>query len=269
MNRTAELCVDIRHRRGEDEYCQRLALDGLYLCHGHKREMGRLIAEMPARYDDLDRALTPSGGGRGGGAPGLFIDEAAADLRSDMAGLLASWCAVVVDERGVTPPASEEIWRTAPWLTIHIDWCAAQEFAGDMLAELRAVTGRSYGIADIRPRRLPLDEQCLTHTDGARCTGTVTIVVRGDDWTARCPECGTTQDATPYLRLARRGQWITAADVIHLAALFDIPCSVDVIYQWKRRRRIIGRRGLVENEYELRSVQRYLVRRQAEQNRVA
>lgn len=265
LTRTAELCLT--ERRGE--LCPNLALDGLRLCWCHRRDLERLIAELPARHDDLTRPLGAPSTTRGTSAPGLSVDEAAADLRHEMTALLASWCSVVVDTRGVTAPASEEIWRTAPWLTVHVEWCAAQEFAGDMLAELRGVTGRSYGIADIPARYLDLGDQCLTHEDGERCTGVVTLVVRGDDWAARCPVCETVQEATPYLRTAQRGEWVTAEDVIRLAGVFGIACSIDVIYQWKRRKRIVGRPGPLGGLYDLGSVQRYLVRRQTEQRRIS
>ncbi|MBO0883673.1 MAG: hypothetical protein J2P17_25725, partial [Mycobacterium sp.] len=274
----SDLCVQT-HRVDPDR--PRPALDGLRLCHGHHRELERLIAELPARYDDLDRAIT--GAGSGGGTtthPGLNIDEAAADLRSQIRYDLLTWTTYVTRERGLLGPRSEEPNTTAPWLTIHIDWLAADHYAAvHLLPVLRELTGRTYGIADIPARHLDLEEQCLVHVDGERCDGIITLVVRGDDWTAHCPTCRAAakeagepyvpQDATPYLRLARRGQWITAEDVITLAELFGIAASDDVVRQWKHRRRIRGRLGPDGVVYDLRSVQRYLVQRQTEQRRIA
>jgi hypothetical protein len=256
-------------------------VDGLRLCEGHYRELERLVAEMPARYDDLDRALLAAGagGGAAGGHPGLEIDEAAADLRSQIRHDLLWWCGYVADHRGVTRLRREDPFTAAAWLTIHIDWLAAdQRAATELLPVLRELTGRSYGITDIPARHLDLGEQCLVNRDGERCTGIVTLVVRGDDWTATCPACRDRarrdgvryepQDAIPYLRLAQRGKWITADDVVHLAALFGVTANADVVYQWKSRKRIVGRAGPVENMYDLASVQRYLVRRQGDQRRV-
>lgn len=266
----SDLCVDIRTRRDGDHYCQRIALDGLYLCHGHRRELARLITEMPARYDDLNRPLGPASPTGGGSDHGITIDEAAATLRSQIQHDLLWWCIYVADARGITRPGAADIHATTAWLTRHIDWCAANRPAAEeLLPVLRELTGRTYGITDTPARYLDLGEQCLTHEDGDRCTGMVTIVIRGDDWVARCPTCEVDQDATPYLRLARRGQWITAAEVIHLAGLFGIAASEDVVRQWKHRRRIRGRLGHLQNEYDLRSVQRYLVQRQAEMRRIS
>ncbi|MER6892010.1 hypothetical protein [Streptomyces halstedii] len=181
--------------------------------------------------------------------------------RSRMAAVLASWCRVVAEDCGLTPPAGPEPSRTAPWMAAHIDWCAGNEWAAVMLAELREVTGRAYGLADVRARRVPLAAQCLTHSGGERCTGAITIVVRGDEWAAHCGTCGTVQEATPYLRGTRGGRWVTAEGVIVLARVFGLPCSRDVVRQWHHRRRIQGRRIGDLTWYDLASVQRYLAQR--------
>lgn len=254
-----DLCV-MTHRQDPDR--PRPAVDGLYLCRGHLRELERLVAEMPARHDDLDRALLASGPKtHTTSSPGLTVDEAAADLRMHMTNLVASWCRVVAEDRGITTPAGPELARTSPWLIPHLQWCAAHRWVDEMLTELRQVTGRAIGLTDIPARRIRLGEQCLTHTDGERCDGIVTIIIRGDDWTARCPTCRIDQDAIPYLRAVRAGQWITGEEVIQLAALYGITASDDVIWQWRHRRRITARNDGRQNLYDLASVQQYLTRR--------
>jgi hypothetical protein len=259
-------CV-LTHRTDPDR--PRRAIDGLYVCHGHHAELERLIAEMPARYNDLDR---PKGAGGPkitfANEPGLTVDEAAANLRQQITGTIASWCRVVAEDRGITPPAGPEISRTAPWLTTHVDWCAAHRWVDEMLLELRQVTGRAIGITDIPARRVELGEQCLVHADGERCVGEVTIIIRGDEWIARCSECVGDQEATQYLRIVQRGQWVTADSVVRLAGLFGIVANSDAIRQWKHRKHIRGIVGDVENLYDLESVQRYLVKRQTDRERV-
>lgn len=243
----------------------RQALPGLYLCEGHRGELERLVVELPAYYDDLDRAHAPGSGGRPvHGNGGLAVDEDAAQHRSHMAGVVASWCAVVARDRGMTPPTSTEPADTCRWLRPHLDWCAAHDWAPDMITELRSATGRAIGMVDIRAHRVPLAAQCLTHQGGERCTGHVTIRVQGDDWTAYCPECETRQEATPYLRGTLGGRWVTQDEVIAIARVFDLPCGPDVIRQWRHRRRITGRRlddGTVA--YDLASVQAYIAGRSA------
>lgn len=268
MTNAADVCI-MTHYVDPDR--PRLALDGLYLCYGHHAELERLVAELPRRHDDLQRALLTAGGPKiyTGGTPGLTVDEAAARLRSRLAGILASWCSVVVQHRGVTPPASTAIAHTAPWMLRHIKWCAAHDWVTVMLTELRQATREAIGITDIPARRIPLDEQCRQHLDGARCTGIVTLLARGDDWLARCDTCAVDQDAIPYLRAVRSGHWITCEEVIALADVYGIPCSPDVVRQWKHRRRIRGRDDGRRAWYDLRSVQTYLDRRRAYRDRLA
>jgi hypothetical protein len=259
---SSDLCV-MTHR--QDPERPRRAVDGLYLCIGHLRELRHLVAQMPARHEDLRRVHGPGGprtSGGGGAGVGLSFDEPVAAHRSHMEAVLASWCRVVVEDRGVTAPPDTGIGETARWLARHVDWCAAHEWVADMLVELRQVSGRALHLADIPARRVQLGERCLTHAGGEPCTGTVTLIIIGDDWSAYCPVCDQVQDATPYLRVARSGRWITAEGAITLAHLFGIPCSENVLYQWRHRRRIVGRIVAGAVQYDLASVQRYLAQRQ-------
>lgn len=270
---TADICI-ASHAKDPDR--PRRALDGRYLCHGHRADLEQLVAEMPALHDDLDRPRTPGPKSYGGGGEsyGLTIDHAAADLRRAMAGTLASWCRVVSEDRGVHPPASPAIHHTAPWLVNdragHLDWCAANRWVDQMLDELRELRRNARGMIDLPARRVDLGSQCLTHADGQRCAGTVVLVIRGDDWHAHCPVCGQRQDVGPYLRtLNRPGAWISQHGVIRLARARGFACSAEVVRQWHHRRKITGRQGASGIEYELDSVQGYLARRQAERERIA
>lgn len=258
----ADICV-MEHKRDPDR--PRQALPGLYVCHGHHAELERLIAEMPARADDLDRARGPGGPRPPGAASGLPIDDRAAEHRTQMAGVVASWCRVVAEDRGITTPAGPELHRTCPWLLRHVDWCCGNRWVDEMLSELRQVTGRALALADIPARRVPLAAQCLTHEGGERCTGTVTIIVRGDDWTARCTDCEQVQDATPYLREG----WVVAEGVIMVATMRGAPCSAEVVRQWHHRRKITGERRGERMYYDLKTVNEYLDRRGAQNGRLA
>lgn len=269
MTTTADICI-APHAVDPDR--PRRAIDGQYLCHGHRLDLEQLVAEMPGAYGDLDRPRTlgPKAYGGGGDSPGLSVDSAAADLRRAMADTLASWCRVVSEDRGVTPPAGPEITRTAPWLVRHIDWCAANRWVDEMLAELRELASSARRLVDLPARRVPLGTACLHHADGQPCTGTITLWIRGDDWTARCDVCAGDQEPGPYLRaMTKPNQWITTDGVIRLAHMAGIPCSSDVVWQWHHRGRIVGRRGADGVMYELASVNTYLAKRQAERERVA
>lgn len=250
-------CV-LEHRKDPER--PRRAIDGGYICQGHLGELWTLVSEMGEKADDLDRANGP-GGKRSGTGDGLTIDLAVAEQRSAMAGVMASWCRVVAEDRGILTPDGPELHRTVPWLERHVDWCAAQPWVDEMLLELRQVAGRAVGLTDIPSRRIPLGEQCLTHADGERCTGAIVIVIRGDDWSARCAVCEEVQEATPYLRGAT-GKWVSTEGVITLARLFGVIANAEVVRQWKSRRKITGRVDGIVSWYDLGSVQTYLARRQ-------
>lgn len=267
MTPANDLCV-LTHRLDPER--PRPALDGLRLCHGHRTELERRITELPNHHDDLNRPKN------GGGPkithktdPGIHIDETAADLRTQIQHDLLWWCIYVADQRGLNQPTRADPHTTAAWLTRHLDWLAAdQPAAEELLPVLRELTGRAIGITDIPARRVHLGEQCLTHDDGERCPGEIVIVIRGDEWVARCPACMVDQDPTPYLRHAQDGQWITADGVIRLAALSGVTADRDVVRQWKHRKKITGIVGDVENLYDLRSVQDYLKKRQTDREKI-
>jgi hypothetical protein len=143
-----------------------------------------------------------------------------------------------------------------------VEWIAANRWVDEMAAELRDVTRTARALTDIRPIRVPLAARCLMHRDGERCAGQVTIYVRGDDWTARCssPECGDVQDATGYLK----GNGVISGDgVMLLARRYGVPCSSDVLRQWKHRGKITGK--LIGDVWwwDLKSTHDYLSRRAA------
>jgi hypothetical protein len=260
------LCV-LDHRGGQT----RRAIDGLWLCTGHRRELGEHVTRMPARADDLETPGRGSGPRPRGSHADLAVDERAAAHRAHMTAVVASWCRVVAEDRGVTPPASASLARTCPWLLPHLDWCAGNRWVDEMLAELRDLTRKARAITDIPAIRVPLAAACLRHRDGERCTGQVTIYVRGDDWTARCTaeECEGVQDATPYLRVMQKGRGVTEADVIVMAARYGIAASPDVVRQWKHRGKIAAQTVGDAVWYDLASVQTYLVKRKTRRECVA
>lgn len=262
-------CV-MTHRVDPDR--PRRAADGLYLCAGHQGELEQLIAEMPVRADDLGRAAGASGPRPPGSHSELSVDEPAARHRAHMAGVVASWCRVVAEDHHITPPRSAGLADTCPWLIPHLGWCAANRWVDEMLLELRKATGKALGLVDIRAHRVPLGVQCFVHRDGERCTGTVTLVVRADDWLARCdhPDCTEPQrDVTPYLRSVRKGCGVTEEDVTIMAARFGVAVNGDVLRQWRHRGNVTAQviAGVVW--YDLASVTVYLARRKAQRERLA
>ena len=206
-----DICV-ARHKR--DPKRERQAAPGLYLCFGCRDQLEQLIAEMPARFDELGRALTASGSGGGQRVSGSSgepapINLAAAEHRQQIAGVLASWSMLIAGERGIAAPAGPQVSRTAPWLTVHIDWCAGNRWVDEMLEEIRALDGRARAICN-PDRRLPTGERCrVVSEDGDRCDGVITMRQHDDEaWKAHCSRCGP-QLPGAYMADTVADRWVT------------------------------------------------------------
>ncbi len=50
-------------------------------------------------------------------------------IRDRIRHTFASWSRLIVEDRGVNPPATAELHATAVFLTIHADWLACQPLA--------------------------------------------------------------------------------------------------------------------------------------------
>ncbi len=67
---------------------------------------------------------------------GIALNEAVVTIRSDILGVLASWCALVANERGVTGPDELSIRRLTTFLSIHLNWLTEHPSAPDLVDEL-------------------------------------------------------------------------------------------------------------------------------------
>jgi hypothetical protein len=168
----------------------RRALPTLRLCSSCRRQLERLIADMPGLYADLGRALatTGSAGQRvsGSAAEPLPINPAVADHRSEMHHGLVSWCVYVADARGIELPTSSEPAVTAAWLTTHAEWLAGDRAAAEeCLPVMRALAGRArallYPSGSKRIAIGPCCEVIDETVSDARCCGTLYATVRAED----------------------------------------------------------------------------------------
>ena len=178
-----DVCV-MTHRQDPDR--PRQALDGLYLCQGHRNELESLVAEMPARYGDLGRILSAGsrrGGQRVSGTPGsrVPINPAIADQRAQINAVMVSWCALVRDERGTDGPDRSGIEHACTWLLQHIEWCAGHRWVDEMLGELRQLAGKSWAVIDPDGSKRITIGPCISTTDEGPCDGTLYATVRADD----------------------------------------------------------------------------------------
>lgn len=153
------LCVNPRCRipgrhaegcAGNCRGCQRAwSADGLRLCPVCARRIGENAVKLGKLYVELELVLRPSGaGGRSSGKPGSASpprDDVVA-TRTEIRHVLAGWCRVVSEERGLDLPA-DEVSAMGAYLRLHGDWLAASDYADEVSDELAGLVGRAWGLA--------------------------------------------------------------------------------------------------------------------------
>lgn len=155
---------------------RRTAAPGLRLCTTCYHDLKANLLELPEIYDDCESVLHPRrnptlqrvSGSRQ--STGIRLDEAAITARSSIIGFLASWSAMVADERSVTRPAHRRPDHLADFLISHLNWLLAHQTAGDFAEEIADITRRARRSAYTQPAlRIDLG-QCIHSDCGADMT---------------------------------------------------------------------------------------------------
>lgn len=168
---TSALCVG--HKCGNVPHGtrpRRTAAPGLRLCTTCYHDLKASLIELPGIYDDCESALHPRrnptlqrvSGSRQ--SPGIRLDEGAITARSGIVGFLASWSALVADERSVHRPPHRSPDALADFLLTHLNWLLAHATAADFAAEIAELTRHARRSAYTQPAlRIDLG-QCI-HAD--------------------------------------------------------------------------------------------------------
>jgi hypothetical protein len=146
---------------------RRTAAPGLRLCTSCYHDLKANLLELPEIYDDCESVLHPRrnptlqrvSGSRQ--STGIRLDEAAITARSCIMGFLASWAALVADERAVRRPVRRRPDEMADFLVVHLNWLLAHPTAGDFAAEISEIAHRARRSAYTQPAlRMDLG-QCI------------------------------------------------------------------------------------------------------------
>jgi hypothetical protein len=154
---------------------RRIALRDQTLCRECAEELRSNLVELPRLHADYESALLPQHtpshqrvrGCRQGGGPA--IDEEALAARSAILGFLSAWSALVVDERGIAPPASRKPSGLAAFLLRNLSWLRTHPAVADLADEAHGLVARGHRSAHLR-RDLRMDLGQCVHTD---CTATM------------------------------------------------------------------------------------------------
>lgn len=188
--------------------CQSAAEAGLPVCRGCHERVRRVLTELPALYRHCESLLVrfPSAfverrAGRTA-ATGLTLPEPVTNVRRDMVAVLASWCALVADERNVRRPGRRDAGGLCAFLAIHVDWLLAHPAGLSFAEELTEVAVAARQAANSAP--VPNIElgQCVE--DGCDHPMTVTRPTGGapSSLEVRCA-AGHAWQTRQWLQLAR------------------------------------------------------------------
>lgn len=141
-----------RSRRHIGQSRQPQVRPGLQLCVECRNELENDLIELPEWYESCEHVLDTlqpyrfaersnghtngNNGKTNGKTNGIRLADAAVTVRSDMIGLLSSWCGLVVDERGVSKPDHLDIRQLTGFLAIHLEWLTAHAVAPDFADEI-------------------------------------------------------------------------------------------------------------------------------------
>jgi hypothetical protein len=238
-----KLCVGAKCQR--DVNGPRLAENGLYLCFHDRDRLGHNAFEAGRVYEALAHVLTRTGrpGERvsgSSGSVGISLDPVAADERNTVRVVLAGWCRVVAEERGVHLPQDTTV-GMAMYLRTHADWLARQPYASDVSAELDDAAWNSAR------RRLAYPSggalfigECPLHVlddDRVVVCGTRLTVRPEDHGMVSCRGCGAAETVEEWQRriVGDLGATATAAEVAALLSWrWKRPVDRDQVRQWWR-----------------------------------
>jgi hypothetical protein len=136
---------------------RRTAAPGLRLCTACHHELKASLIELPKIYDDCEPALhfqhSPTVQRVSGShqTTGILLDEESIATRSGILSFLASWSALVADERAVARPTRRQPTDLASFLIVHLDWVLAHAAAADFAAEVARITRHACRSTYTRP----------------------------------------------------------------------------------------------------------------------
>lgn len=145
-----------------------------FLCARHTDDLGRLLTHLPAELTDLAITLTRQANTSraGGGKPTkasespLPFDLHSAELADRARNGLSTWIRHLCEARGVQPPmlAMHGTAALAIWLHRHIESIRQDEWAGQLLTELKALRAELRAAVDNRETKF-----------AGQCTATLAV----------------------------------------------------------------------------------------------
>lgn len=165
-----------------DDQCRgcgpRLAAPGLNLCDYHTTHIGLDAVRSAEMWTELEQILAAPErpGERTTGSPdhGTKLNQKAVAMRKEIRHVLANWCTLIAETRGLTLPAPH-VDALGAYLMIHREWLAANPLAKDVAGELNSLKHRAWNAAYPTGARIFEVGPCPT------CYETLTVIIRDVD----------------------------------------------------------------------------------------
>ncbi|SEG83588.1 hypothetical protein SAMN04489712_11631 [Thermomonospora echinospora] len=259
-------CAARAHRSG-----RRTAPPRVRLCPRCRDALDAELRRLPGLYAECENRLGPSGspvvrrpsGRVRGETP---FNAAAAECRSQILGVLASWAGLTAEARRVTAPR-RAVPRLSAFLRRHLDWLARHPAVGDLSVETARLVRTAERVTGADPVRRVHVGSCVE----TGCRGTLTAYVTpdrrrppritcdaepehswaGGEWLNLGRRIAETAPSPPSGREPRPRRWLSPADI---CCLWNIPRGS--VYRlaserrW-RRRKVDGRTYYAEPDVRL------------------
>jgi hypothetical protein len=153
---TPTTCASQRHRDTAPATVPDLAV-----CPQCREDAEENLVELPKMYDMCAYVLDGRRRQlrervRGHRPRGIVLRDEVVAVRSDILGVLASWCGLVTSERGVPGPDELAVSHLSTFVLVHFGWLTAHPAGADFTDELTALAERARAALTPEPVAKPL-----------------------------------------------------------------------------------------------------------------
>jgi excisionase family DNA binding protein len=225
-----------------------------YVCAGHRAGLEKLLAELPALYDDLGLALRRSSGTAHLGGPATetvvvnrrtgeeespaWINAAVADAREEIHNECVRFARDVSEGSGDDLPDVDEVPVIAAWLFRHLDWLCDQLDVDETFGYLNGLTWNCKRVAYPSGIRKAEVGPC-----GGDCPGTLWLRGESDEnRTMNCDDCKRTVEPRYWRRERKRIDGVDANPWLTLTeAAVQYGCTTRTVERWVAKGRLKAR----------------------------
>lgn len=185
----------------------------------------------------------------------LFIDPRASEARTVLHSTLATWCRVLLDERGGQTP-EDTLASMARWLGARVETIRHAQWGPELVDEVHAAVRQAYAAVDAPAPRAYLGP-C------PQCTHSLWASPRARTARCRTEGCdGEVDVAAWWAELPQRAGHLTAGatELADLVTALGRPLAAGTVWSWASRKRILPVPGTKPPRYRVRDALNLMMR---------